>query len=103
MVWKSLKQKIKDVPLKVEGQTTGILEEKLKLESEVTKLKEKLENAGNQVFTTFLKFARIFCHNFGKHCKPAFFNFVENKHFPPKVDVGSVQAKDYEEVRYRTN
>ena len=57
MFWKSLKHKIKDVPLKVEGQTTGILEEKLKLESEVTKLREKLENAGNQVFTTILNIA----------------------------------------------
>ena len=65
MFWKSLKHKIKDVPLKVEGQTTGILEEKLKLESEVTKLKEKLENAGNQVSRIFLKIAINFAPTLG--------------------------------------
>ena len=51
--------------MKVEGQTTGILEEKLKLESEVTKLKEKLENAGNQVSRIFLKIAINFAPTLG--------------------------------------
>ena len=67
-----------DNPLKVEGQTTGILEEKLKLESEVTKLKEKLENAGNQVSRIFLKIARNFSTTLANIANQQFFNFVEN-------------------------
>ena len=63
---------MKDVSLKVEGQTTGILEEKLKLESEVAKLKEKLENAGNKVFRIFLEIAGNF--------PPTLAN-IANKHF----------------------
>ena len=64
---------------KVEGQTTGILEEKLKLESEVTKLKEKLENAGNQVFTIFLKIAINFAPTLANIANQHFFNFLENR------------------------
>ena len=33
----------------MEGQTTGILEEKLKLEAEVGTLREQLEKRGNEV------------------------------------------------------
>ena len=40
--------------MKVEGQTTGILEEKLKLEAEVGTLKEQLEKRGNEVDFTLL-------------------------------------------------
>ena len=69
---------MKDVSLKVEGQTTGILEEKLKLESEVAKLKEKLENAGNQVSRIFLKIARNFSTTLANIANQQFFNFVEN-------------------------
>ena len=69
---------MKDVSLKVEGQTTGILEEKLKLESEVAKLKEKLENAGNQVSRIYLKIARNFSTTLANIANQQFFNFVEN-------------------------
>ena len=40
--------------IKVEGQTTGILEEKLKLEAEVGALREQLEKRGNEVQDFFL-------------------------------------------------
>ena len=78
LFWKSLKHLMKDVSLKVEGQTTGILEEKLKLESEVAKLKEKLENAGNQVSRIYLKIARNFSTTLANIANQQFFNFVEN-------------------------
>ena len=39
----------------MEGQTTGILEEKLKLEAEVGTLKEQLEKRGNEVEASYLK------------------------------------------------
>ena len=43
----------KQIRVKVEGQTTGILEEKLKLEAEVGTLKEQLEKRRNEVEASF--------------------------------------------------